>query len=163
MQTVKSLADELHLSKVAINKRLESLGVKDRLVKDGNRNLIPDDVCDLVRESYKNRRTEPTRKTAPTSEPPGDVLQVLSDQLAEKDRQIAELMAQLKSLQNQQAELIKSVQQSTYLLADSMGVTESRDMNVEVDAETVQPGSENHSDRNAQEDGHKSLFGRLFR
>lgn len=162
MQTVKSLADEIGVSKVAINKKLETLGVKDRLVKDGNRFMVPDDVCDLVRESYRNRQTEPTRGKASPGEPPADVVTALTEQLKVKDEQIAELMAQLKSLQNQQAELIKSVQQSQYLLADSMGVTE-RDANVDVDAEVVRPGNEeNHSDLKDQE-GKQSFWGRIFR
>lgn len=39
--TVKQLADELSLSKVSVNNRIDKLGLRDQLIKAVNMHLIP--------------------------------------------------------------------------------------------------------------------------
>lgn len=118
--TIKQLAEDIGVSKVAVNKRIEELGLKDQLEKQGNKFLISEAVADKVRESFTDRsRTE--HKPAENE----SVIQVLSDQLKQKDEQIASLMRQLELLQNQNSDLLKMQRESHYLLAKSMGADES--------------------------------------
>ena len=114
MLTVKELATEIGVSKVAINKKIEALGLKDSLVKDGNRFLLPDDIADQVRQAYQYRIPGDTGEketdkgdeggsTAHAESDPGiyaDIIQVLKEQLAEKDKQI-ERLQMLMAQQNQ--------------------------------------------------------------
>lgn len=164
MQTIKELASEIGISKVAVAKKIDSLGLRGSLIRDGNMYLIPDEICDQVRQSYAHKQSgsKPGR-TASKDEPSKDVVQVLAEQLAEKDKQIERLMLQVESLQNQQAELIKSVQQTQFLLADSMGVTESRGLNVDAEVEVDhQEPPKDDSDPGDQEPK-KGIWNRLFR
>ena len=145
MITVRALADEIGVSKVAVNKKIETLGIKSELVKDGNRYLLTDEVADKVRDAFKYRTTEKTtEKTASdkqTKTPGGDpgtyadIIQVLREQLAEKDKQIAELHTLL-------------AQQNQLMLTD--GSNRSQGTTQEVQAETID-----------QED-RKSFWSRLF-
>lgn len=104
MLTVKDLASEIGVSKVAISKKIERLGLKDKLIKDGNRFVMPDDIADQIRASYQYRTASDTapcatdahqESTAPGAEIYADVIQVLKDQLAEKDKQIERLQVLL--------------------------------------------------------------------
>ena len=151
MITVRALADEIGVSKVAVNKKIETLGIKSELVKDGNRYLLTDEVADKVRDAFKYRTTEKTtEKTASdkqTKTPGGDpgtyadIIQVLREQLAEKDKQIAELHTLL-------------AQQNQLMLTD--GSTRSQGTTQEVQAETI-----DQEDTPRQED-RKSFWSRLF-
>ena len=151
MITVRALADEIGVSKVAVNKKIETLGIKSELVKDGNRYLLTDEVADKVRDAFKYRTTEKTtEKTAShkQTETPGgdpgtyaDIIQVLREQLAEKDKQIAELHTLL-------------AQQNQLMLTD--GSTRSQGTTQEVQAETIDQEDAPH-----QED-RKSFWSRLF-
>lgn len=115
MITVKQLAEELQLSKVSINNRIDKLGLKDTLVRTGNRNLIPDETADAIRESFKaNRKTEPPQEDL--------TVKVLTEQLRQKDEQIASLLRQLELLQNQNSDLLKSVREHSYLLLQANGI-----------------------------------------
>lgn len=153
MITVRALADEIGVSKVAVNKKIETLGIKSELVKDGNRYLLTDEVADKVRDAFKYRTTEKTtEKTASNkqTETPGgdpgtyaDIIQVLREQLAEKDKQIAELHTLL-------------AQQNQLMLTD--GSTRSQGTTQEVQAETI---DQEDAPAPRQED-RKSFWSRLF-
>lgn len=153
MITVRALADEIGVSKVAVNKKIETLGIKSELVKDGNRYLLTDEVADKVRDAFKYRTTEKTaEKTASNkqTETPGgdpgtyaDIIQVLREQLAEKDKQIAELHTLL-------------AQQNQLMLTD--GSTRSQGSTQEVQAETI-----DQEDAPApRQEERKSFWSRLF-
>ena len=147
MQTVKTLAEEIGVSKVAINKKIEALGLKSKLIKDNNRYLISDEVADLVRASYKHRgdgngRTttdQDTRNTASLAQV--DVIQVLTDQikmlndqLEKKDAEITRQGEQITALIEQLHEKEKSLQGNQLLLANSMGVATPQAQDIETDA-----------------------------
>lgn len=155
MLTVKELATEIGVSKVAINKKIEALGLKDKLLKDGNRFLLPDDVADLVRQTYKYRKTDTVNEggstaqtegnsTAQTENDPGiyaDIIQVLKEQLAEKDKQIERLQMLM-------------AQQNQLLLPDKRDPGEATN---EVEAETVSQDTEQPT-----AEAPKSFWRRLF-
>ena len=156
--TIKQLADDLGVSKVAINNRMTELNLKDRCTKVGNRLEVPEDVADLIRESFRERRkTEPASSTTKA-----DVVQVLSELLAgkdnqirEKDEQIKSLLRQLEQLSAQNSDFTKIIQQNNYLLAGAMSGTDRNENErpEDVKTETV----------SAEQTQKKSFFSRFFR
>lgn len=145
--TIKQLADELSVSKVAINNKLSELGLKDKCEKVGNRFIVPDAVADQLRESFKDRvKAEPAGQSS-------DVIQVLSDQLKEKDKQIESLLKQLEQLQAQNADFMKVIQQNNYLLAGA--IDSDRKQNEPIADTTAETVSEEPAQK-------KSFFRRLF-
>ena len=125
MVTIKTLADELSISKVAINNRINKAGLKSQLIKQGNTYLIPDEIADELRSIYTakaERQPEHTQKKNGKAD--DNVISVLSRQLEEKDKQIEALTSMLETSQEQILRLTQSIQQSNYLLADSMGVSD---------------------------------------
>lgn len=147
--TIKELATELNLSKVSVNKRIDELGLKDKLIKQGNRYDVPEEVAEQVRESYSAKP-----KTESKKESKADVIEILNNQLIEKDKQIEALMNQLALLQEQNGALLQTVQQGNYLLAGAIGVTE----NEPVEPESAIDPSENE-EKPAKK---KGFFSRLF-
>lgn len=155
--TVKDLASELGISKVAVNKKIERLGLKDKLIKDGNRFVLPAEVADAVRASYKYKTKtrageEDTRtdKDATRGEDPGvyaDIIQVLREQLEEKDRQIERLQMLMAQRENNYNNLLeaKTTQQ------DAVTTTEPNEVTTD---EAIQ------EDRHAEK---QSWWGRIFR
>ena len=74
---MRQLAEELQVSKVSINNRIDKLNLRDELVKAGNRHLIPEATADVIRESFRtNRKTEP-----PQPDTQAVMLDILSEQL----------------------------------------------------------------------------------
>lgn len=122
MVTIKELSAELQISKTSVSNLLCDLDLKDKLIKDGNRNLIPDDVADKVRQAFNAKK-----KSTPASNVSADVIEILSDQLKEKDRQIDMLMRQIEQLQAQNGSLLQTVQQGNYLLANTLGVADPKE------------------------------------
>lgn len=146
--TIKELATELNLSKVSVNKRIDELGLKDKLIKQGNRYDVPVEVAEQVRESYSAKP-----KTESKKESKADVIEILNNQLQEKDRQIQSLMNQLEKLQEQNGQLLQTVQQGNYLLAGAIGVTDSEP----IEAENAIDPNENEAPAKK-----KGFFSRLF-
>lgn len=116
--TVKQLAEELGRSKPYIMQRIERLGLKERLIKSGNRFIVPDFVADRVRETF----SEPLKQERSAER--DDLIRLLQEQLAIKDRQI-------ESLQAENSELIRAIQQSNYLLSTSTQSEKEADFNDE--------------------------------
>lgn len=163
MLTVKQLADDIGVSKVAVNKKIENLGLKSALIKDGNRYLIGDDVADQVRHSFRRRQEQTTtnaRKDEKThsengteSNKPGaydDVVKALTDQLAVLTKQLEEKDRQIERLHTLMAQ-----QNQLYLTDGRTGSTQEVDA---VDAETVNQ----EETKDEQKEGKKSLWSRLF-
>lgn len=148
--TVKQLADELQISKVSINNRIDKLGLRDELVKAGNRNLIPPSTAEMIRESFKlNRKTEPPAEDA--------IVKMLKEQIQQKDEQIASLLRQLELLQNQNSDLLKMQRESHYLLAQSMGIKEEQEP-----VESVFDPDEKEPKQTQEPPKKKSIFSRIF-
>ena len=151
MITVKQLAEELQLSKVSINNRIDKLGLKDTLVRTGNRNLIPDETADAIRKSFKaNRKTEPPQEDL--------TVKVLTEQLQKKDEQISSLLRQLELLQNQNTDLLKSVREHSYLLLQANGIDAdgTKEHATAIDPDTNEPEPAQEPPKK------KSIFSRIF-
>lgn len=155
MLTIKDLAEEIGVSKVAINKKVEHLGIKDQLTKAGNRYLLSDEQADLIRDAFKYRtETEKgtpadTKQDAPTTEAMLKVIETLTEQLAEKDKQISRLHDLL-------LEKERSTQQNNFLLADKGGTTNAQEV------ESVSIEDEADLEPTTEQVENKSFFSWLF-
>ena len=122
MATIKELADELNVSKVAITKWLEKNGYRESMEKVGNKFVLPDDIADEVVRAYTARRqpkkaepinTAPEAENALTSE----IIDLLRAELAEKDKIIDRLQTQVENLTSITADMVKAVHQLNTLSA----------------------------------------------
>lgn len=153
--TVRQLAEELGLSKVAVNNRIDKLSLRDQLVKSGNRHLIPESTAEAIRESFRvNRKTEP-----PAQDTQSAVIDILSEQLKQKDKQIESLMAQLEMLQSQNTDLLKSVREHSYLLLQANGIQTEEAESV---ADPVEAEAGEAPKEEPKEQEKKGFFRRLF-
>lgn len=134
MITVRELAEELGISKTAVHKRIDQQGLRDKLKREGNKILIPDAVADQIRLVSK-----PAEKAEETIS--ADIIQVLREQLEQKDEQI-------RALQEENKELIKVVQQNNHLL---MANTMTQEQPIEAESADPEPKEEK-----------KGFFRRLF-
>lgn len=96
--TIKELAEELSVSKPAINNKLIDLGLKDRLIKQGNKYVIPGEVADQVRQAFTKQKPKPADDNETSAElcqalreqieQLTETIRILNNQLEEKDKQI---------------------------------------------------------------------------
>lgn len=158
--TVRQLAEELGLSKVAVNNRIDKLDLRSQLIKSGNRHLIPEETAEAIRESFRvNRKTEP-----PAQDTQSAVIDILSEQLRQKDKQIESLMAQLEMLQSQNTDLLKSVREHSYLLLQANGIQTENNESVADPEEAERTESEERDLREVARETHekKGFIRRLF-
>lgn len=118
--TVKELARSIGVSKPTIAKAMSELNIKAAMV--GNRYELTDEQCSIIKSKLlqkpqDNEAQEPQAVTEDTAKPQTvtqetqtetekAIIEILREQLAEKDRQIADLNAQIVSL----TEMLKASQ-----------------------------------------------------
>ena len=112
--TIKQLADEIGVSKTAIRKKIENLGLRSSLRKNGNQFVIDEKQQSLIKSAFLNEtETESQTKTQTGSrtetETVSDLVSVLKQELDAKNRQIEELMAENKKLNEELIEVSKKM------------------------------------------------------
>lgn len=124
MKTIKELADELGVSKTAVMKKIDNLGLREKLAKNGNRLAIREPEEKLIIEAFSKKESTtanqkpPTKSTTANQKTPtksttksttanqkvGDSEELISsllEQLKAKDLQLAKKDEQIEALQNQ--------------------------------------------------------------
>jgi DNA-binding transcriptional regulator GbsR (MarR family) len=124
MKTIKELADELGVSKTAVMKKIDNLGLREKLAKNGNRLAIREPEEKLIIEAFSKKESttanqkpptkSTTKSTTANQKPPtksttanqkvGDSEELISsllEQLKAKDLQLAKKDEQIEALQNQ--------------------------------------------------------------
>ena len=91
--TIKTLADELSVSKQAVSDKIKKLGLQSDLAKDGNHFVINENQANLIKSAFqKTRQDQPQSKFAKeNSDLLYDIVKTLQAQLEIKDKQIADL------------------------------------------------------------------------
>lgn len=145
--TIKELAEELQVSKTAINNRLIDLDLKGRCTKQGNKIVLPADVVEEIRQSFNKTTGKPAGN-------PGideDVIQLLYAQIEQLNEHIRTLNKQLevKDLQIERAQAVQ------YRLTADHNPTEPH----EVDAVQVEETEGNKSDSIRKSGG---FFSKIF-
>ena len=120
MKTIKQLADELGISKQALNKRIDNLGCRNQLSKSGNLWLIPESAENTIKNQFTDNQKATTK---PTTEPTtvDTLVDTLLKQLDEKDNQIKakdEQILKLQKLIDQEQQLHMATKQELLALED---------------------------------------------
>ena len=100
MKTIKQIADELGVSKTAVRKKIENLGLQSSLRKNGNQFAIDEIQEKLIKQAFSGNETE--TKNANQSQTENHevsdlvsvlhtTISVLKAELEAKDRQIEKL------------------------------------------------------------------------
>lgn len=124
MKTIKELADELGVSKTAVMKKIDNLGLREKLAKNGNRLAIREPEEKLIIEAFSKKESTTANQKPPTksttksttanqktptksttaNQKVGDSEELISsllEQLKAKDLQLAKKDEQIEALQNQ--------------------------------------------------------------
>lgn len=109
MKTIKQIAEELGVSKTAVRKKIENLGLHSGLRKNGNQFVIDEKQEKLIKSAFfeeKDKKTETKSETSSRTETETvfDLVSVLEKELSAKNEQIAHLQKLLD--QEQQLRMI---------------------------------------------------------
>lgn len=107
-KTIKQLADELGVSKQAVMKRIDNLGLRSKLAKNGNQYLI-DDTTEKLIKSGTLKQLQSTPSSLQLVSTLQSQVDTLKQQLDVKDEQIRAQQGQIAALQ---AELERERQHS---------------------------------------------------
>ena len=146
--TIKELAEELSVSKPAINNKLVELDLKDRLIKQGNKYVIPGEVADQVRQAFTKQKPKP----AETESTPGD--DVLYQALKEQIEQLTETIRILNNQLEEKDKQIERAQTITFQLTAGNPGNSERNLH---EVETVTVTEKTDSDQR------RGIFSKLFR
>ena len=115
MKTIKQIADELGVSKTAVRKKIENLGLSEKVKTNGNRIEVDERQEKLIKSAFSQKETK-TANANEVSEKSetlrllSSMVSTLTEQLQEKDKQIERLQTELENAQ-------KSVDQAQQLHA----------------------------------------------
>lgn len=107
MKTIRQIADEIGVSKTAVNKQIANLGLRSGLRKNGNQFAIDEHQEALIKEAFSEKsQTEIENQTQTENHEISDLVCVLQatidtlqGQLEVKDRQIEKLTEALVAAQ----------------------------------------------------------------
>lgn len=104
MKTIKQIADELGVSKTAVRKKIANLGLRSSLQVNGNQFLVDETQENLIKSAFleNESRTENRKQVSEKTESlqlVSNIVDVLMEQLKEKDKQIERLQTELENAQ----------------------------------------------------------------
>lgn len=103
-KTIKQIADELGVSKTAVRKKIENLGISEKLQTNGNRIEVDEKQEKLIKSAFSKAepKTDNQKEVSEKSETLrllSSMVSALTDQLAEKDKQLEAANKQISDLQ----------------------------------------------------------------
>lgn len=139
MKTIKQIADELGVSKTAVRKKIENLGLQSGLQKNGNQFAITEEQENLIKSAFLGKedvetetksQTETETKSQTETETVSALVSMLQRELEIKNEQIRELNARL-------AESQKLLDQQQHL--NAVSVSQNQNKVLELEAKTEEP------------------------
>ena len=114
-KTIKQIADELGVSKTAVRKKIENLGLRSSLQKNGNQFAIDEKQESLIKSAFSENKTETKSetKTQTETETVSTLVSMLQKELESKNEQIATLQRLLD-----QEQQLRMVTEQKYLLLE---------------------------------------------
>jgi len=144
MKTIRDLAQEIGVSKTAIMKQIENLGLRPGLRKNGNQFVIDEGQEGLIKQAFSPQSKTKQAKTE--NQPVYDIVFVLQKtidtlqgQLEAKDQQLAEKDKQISSLSTALENTTKALQAAQALHAGTIqaqlgpGADQSQEMEPVID------------------------------
>lgn len=106
MKTIKQIADELGVSKTAVRKKIENLGLRSSLQKNGNQFAIDENQEKLIKSAFSESESETKTETNSQTETEtvSALVSMLQRELDVKNEQIAHLQKLLD--QEQQLRMV---------------------------------------------------------
>ncbi len=106
MKTIKQIADELGVSKTAVRKKIENLGLRSSLQKNGNQFAIDENQEKLIKSAFSESEAETKTETDSQTETEtvSALVSMLQRELDAKNEQIAHLQKLLD--QEQQLRMV---------------------------------------------------------
>lgn len=114
MKTIKQLADEIGVSKTAVNKKIDNLGLRNQLSKSENRWFIPESIENTIKESFTGNHKKETVSDN-QSETVSTIISTFQAQLEAKDKQID----RLQELLDHEQQLRMVVEQKLLAIQDT--------------------------------------------
>lgn len=97
MVTIKQLADEIGVSKTAVSKKIDKLGLRKQLSMQDNQWFIPDNVIATLKEAFEANRKSQT-VFGNKSQTVDTLVSTLQEQIKQKDEQINAQNKQIEAL-----------------------------------------------------------------
>ena len=119
MKTIKEIADEIGVSKTAVRKKIENLGLRSSLQKNGNQFAIDESQEKLIKSAFIENKTETKTETSSRTETEtvSTLVSMLQRELDIKNKQIEELNKRLAESHERLAENQKLLDQQQQLSA----------------------------------------------
>lgn len=116
MKTIKQIADEMGVSKTAVRKKIENLGLRSSLQKNGNQFAIDKEQEKLIKSAFLENEAETKTETSSQTETEtvSTLVCVLQKELDRKNEQIAKL----QQLLDQEQQLRMVTEQKLLLLEE---------------------------------------------
>ena len=102
-KTIKQIADELGVSKTAVLKKIDNLGLRSSLQKNANQFTVCEDIENRIKAAFLPSKSQ--TKTQTESQTVNQIVCVLQQELAAKNEQLAAKDRQIESLMQQQEKL----------------------------------------------------------
>lgn len=113
MKTVKQIADDLGVSKQAVFKKIDNLGLRKRLSKNGNQWLIDESIENTIKSAFLTT-SRTTTSSSTGSQLVDSLVDMLQNELEAKNKQIN----QLQKLLDQEQQLHMVTEQKLMLLEE---------------------------------------------
>lgn len=124
-KSVKDIALEIGVSKQAVLKKIDKLGLKDKIKKVANQYIIDDEAENLIKSDFAPKSTNQQSQTnADTYKELSNIIDTLKTELEIKNQQIQDLsdrLAESQKLLMQQQQLNLLSEQKVLLLTDQAG------------------------------------------
>lgn len=165
--SVKTLAEELGVSKPTLFKRIDKLNLRSDLQKQGKALMIPEEVANKLREAYKGAEETSEKQKKPhlakeNEDITSSLVELLREELRSKNQLIENLQKQVSELEADKRELYEDnrryMAMNTQLLLSGSGAPASKSETVDADYT-----AENEEERREEpQEEKKSFFRRLF-
>ena len=156
MKTIKQIADELGVSKTAVRKKIENLGLSDKVQTNGNRILIDERQERLIKSAFQKAETE-TENYKPVSEKT-ETLQLVSDVVSMLQKELDAKNKQIERLQQENERLVIALENTTHSLNASHAL-HAGTMQKQIEEKTILVHKE---EQNQQPEEKQSFWSRLW-
>lgn len=154
--SVKALAEELGVSKPTLFKRIDKLDLRSDLQKQGKSLMIPEEVAEKLRASFRANQKEAEKPIPPAEESgelTGALIELLKAELKSKEERIKYLEKEVSELQEDNR---RYMAMNTQLLLSGSATPESQSEPIEAE---IVPDEE---EQTPEEEPKKGFFRRLF-
>lgn len=152
-KTIKQIADEIGVSKTAVRKKIENLGLSDKLRTSGNQFLVDSKQETLIKSTFlksqpKTENCKPVTVETESFRLVSDMVDTLKMQLEAKDIQLAEKDKQIADQQ-------ESIRELTGALADTANSLKA--------AQALHAGTMQHQLENPESKKKEGFFSKFFK